>query len=113
MSRQSRSISSDVGLLAAAAVMPGTLQQSMIERDAVDQGLATGLTMALAFSIAILMQDGIEAATNQFIDEDSRKDSFQAGILASGVVCWHWLDCSKTITPDRFRTNATEYRQNP
>lgn len=85
MSRQSRSISSDVGLLAAAAVMPGTLQQSMIERDAVDQGLATGLTMALAFSIAILMQDGIEAATNQFIDEDSRKDSFQAGILASGV----------------------------
>jgi uncharacterized membrane protein len=63
--------------------MPGTLQKSMIERDATDQGIATGLSMALAFSIAVLMQDGIEAVANQFIDEDTDTNENVNGLIAS------------------------------
>lgn len=83
MSSAHKSIANDVGLLTAAVVIPGTLQKSMIERDAVDQGIATGLSMALAFSIAVLMQDGIEAVTGQFVDEDTDENSNTTGILAS------------------------------
>lgn len=85
MSQPSKSIASDVGLLAAATVMPGTLQKSMIDRDAADQGIATGLSMALAFSIALLMQDGIEAISNQFVDETDPKQARQTGLLASAA----------------------------
>ncbi len=85
MSSAQKSISSDVGLLAAAAVMPGTLQKSMIDRDATDQGIATGLSMALAFSIAVLMQDGIEAVSNQFADDDNPNQTRQIGIIGSAT----------------------------
>lgn len=85
MSKATQSISSNVGLLASAIVMPGTLQKSMIKRDATDQGIATGLSMALAFSIATIMQDGIETATSQFIDEDSASPriSQYSGLIGS------------------------------
>ena len=57
----------------------------MIQRDATDQGFATGLSMALAYSIAVLMQDGIESATNQFVDEDNASPvvSQYSGLIAS------------------------------
>lgn len=83
MSTSNKSIATDVGLMAAAAVIPGTLQKSMIDRDALDQGIATGLSMALAFSIAILMQDGIEAVTNRIVDEDTDKNPRTTGLIAS------------------------------
>jgi uncharacterized membrane protein len=83
MSSARKSIANDVGLLTAAVVIPGTLQKSMIERDAVDQGVATGLSMALAFSIAVLMQDGIEAITDQIIDEDTDTNSNATGVISS------------------------------
>lgn len=85
MSTYNKSISSDVGLLASATVLPGTLQESMIDRDAVDQGLATGLSMAMAFTIALLMQDGIEAVSNQFVNEDKAIDVKRVGIIASAA----------------------------
>lgn len=97
MSTARKSIANDVGLLTAAVVIPGTLQKSMIERDAIDQGVATGLSMALAFSIAVLMQDGIEALTDQVIDEDEDKNSNITGILASTAAVGLGLAVQKVL----------------
>ena len=65
-----KSIASAVGYMAAAFVAPRTFQKSLLDRSPTDQGIITGLSMALAYSIASVLQDGIEATTDAVTDEN-------------------------------------------
>jgi uncharacterized membrane protein len=57
---QKQSRSSKVGFLMAGASAPRSFQRSLMERDNVDQGIVTGLSMSLAYAIGALAQDGLE-----------------------------------------------------
>jgi uncharacterized membrane protein len=48
--KQSRS--SKVGFMMASYAAPRTFQKSLMDRDTVDQGIVTGLTMAIAYALA-------------------------------------------------------------
>lgn len=80
-----KGISSDVGYLAAAFMAPRTLQKSMMKRDSIDQGIVTGLTMALSHSIAALLQDGVEVATEKANQQTESTDSHKVGLLSSVI----------------------------
>ena len=87
MATNKRSISSDVGYIVAAMTSVGTFHKSLMERSAVDQGLATGLTMVLAYSITAVLQDTIEAVNeNTSVDQDDpMASSFTSSLLAIGA----------------------------
>lgn len=50
------------GALIASANVPGTFQQTLMSRSAMDQGIATGSVMVLDYAIGVLIQDLIESA---------------------------------------------------
>ena len=87
MSKKNPSISSDVGYLAAAFMAPRSFQKSMMERSASDQGIVTGLTMVLSYSVAALLQDGLEVASSQLNKKttiDKKSSSLLTSTLAIG-----------------------------
>lgn len=47
--------------LVASANVPGTFQQTLMARSAMDQGIATGSVMVLDYAIGVLIQDLIES----------------------------------------------------
>ena len=49
------------GTLVAATVMPLTFQPTLMPRSPLDQALVTGISTALNYSFAALVQDSIEA----------------------------------------------------
>lgn len=49
------------GALIASANIPGTFQQTLMPRSAMDQGIATGSVMVLDYAIGVLIQDLIES----------------------------------------------------
>ncbi|RIK04688.1 MAG: hypothetical protein DCC49_13175, partial [Acidobacteria bacterium] len=49
------------GALIASANVPGTFQQTLMPRSAMDQGIATGSVMVLDYAIGVLIQDLIES----------------------------------------------------
>jgi uncharacterized membrane protein len=49
------------GTLAAATIMPITFQPTLMPRSPIDQALITGISTALNYSFAALIQDSIEA----------------------------------------------------
>jgi uncharacterized membrane protein len=49
------------GTLAAATIMPITFQPTLMPRSGLDQALITGISAALNYSFAALIQDSIEA----------------------------------------------------
>ncbi len=63
-----------VALLMAVAVIPRTFQQSLMPRSSLDQGLVTGLTMALVYLMGLLVQDGVNAVaeTLTFTEEKGK-----------------------------------------
>ncbi|HTY72560.1 MAG TPA: alpha/beta-hydrolase family protein [Actinomycetes bacterium] len=56
------------GLLAAAAVTPGTFEPSLVPRSLVDQGIITGLATTLTYVLTVGTQDAIEAAASLFAE---------------------------------------------
>jgi uncharacterized membrane protein len=84
MSKKNHSISSDVGYLAAAFMAPRSFQKSMMERDAADQGIVTGLTMVLSYTVAAILQDGVEAATYQ-ATKNSNINQKSTGLISSAL----------------------------
>ncbi len=66
--RRIRRRGDEVGLFAAAASAPRSFQSSLMERSTADQGIVTGVTMALAFLIGALAQDAIDSATDSVVN---------------------------------------------
>lgn len=67
-SKQSRA--SKVGFLLASASAPRSFQRSLMERDSIDQGIVTGLTMAITYVLGSLTQDGLEIVSNKITKSD-------------------------------------------
>jgi uncharacterized membrane protein len=83
---QYKSIASAVGYMAAAFVAPRTFQKSLLERTPVDQGIVTGLSMALSYAVAAVLQDGIEATTDKLTKEKPNEiQSLGASAAAIGI----------------------------
>ncbi len=53
-----------VGTFLAAASLPKTYQRSLLPRDSLDQGIASGLVVALVYALGIVLQDGIDTTAN-------------------------------------------------
>lgn len=83
--------SSKVGLLLAGASAPRSFQKSLMERDATDQGIVTGLTMALSFVIGALAQDGLDVVSDKISSQRKTKSknleiAVSAGALGVGII---------------------------
>jgi uncharacterized membrane protein len=99
--KQSRS--SKVGFMMASYAAPRTFQKSLMDRDTVDQGIVTGLTMAIAYALGAITQDGLEIIADQIVangdgtneDEETRQDkvslALSAGAIASGIALQYYF----------------------
>ena len=58
----------NVGLLVASAVVPGTFSRSLSARNAVDQGLVTGLSAGLHYLLTVAAQDALQALAAEVAD---------------------------------------------
>ena len=58
----------NVGLLVASAVVPGTFSRSLSTRNAVDQGVVTGLSAGLSYLLTVAAQDTLQALAAQITD---------------------------------------------
>lgn len=70
--KQSRS--SKVGFLMASSSAPRSFQRSLMERDTADQGIVTGLTMAMAYALGAITQDGLEMLADQLSKNGESSD---------------------------------------
>ena len=73
-SNQKQSRSSKVGFLMAGTSAPRSFQRSLMERDSVDQGIVTGLSMSLAYAIGALTQDGLELIADKITKNGQESD---------------------------------------
>src|SRR4051794_6542019 len=64
---------SEVGLVVAAAMAPGTFAPSLSARTALDQGLVTGLATGLHFLLAAGAQDALGATAGFLVDGTSTR----------------------------------------
>lgn len=71
-----RDRSGEVGLFVAAASAPRSMQDGLMPRDTIDQGIVTGTTMPTAYLIGALFQDVIDGATDAIIN-----DKIERGVL--------------------------------
>ena len=83
---QKQSRSSKVGLLLAGASAPRSFQKSLMDRDTTDQGLVTGLTMALSFVIGALTQDGLDTVSNKITEKQPKKSNKVPLLVSLGAV---------------------------
>lgn len=72
MAENQRSRASRVGAFIAAASLPRTFQRSLLPRDTVDQGLASGLVMAITYALGVVLQDGIDATATKLAGEEAK-----------------------------------------
>ncbi|MCA9350203.1 alpha/beta-hydrolase family protein [Candidatus Nomurabacteria bacterium] len=70
--KQSRS--SKVGFLLASSSAPRSFQPSLMERDSIDQGVVTGLTMAISYALGAITQDGLEMIADQLSNDGESSD---------------------------------------
>lgn len=73
---ETRDRSSDVGLFVAAASAPRSMQDGLMPRNTVDQGIVTGTTMAVAYLLGAIYQDVVDGATDAIIN-----DKIERGVL--------------------------------
>lgn len=73
---RSRDRSNEVGLCVAAASAPRSMQNGLMPRSTADQGIATGVTMSIAYLLAAIGQDVIDGATNTIVN-----DRVQRGVI--------------------------------
>lgn len=69
MANNKQQRSSRVGAFLAAASLPRTFQRSLLPRNTVDQGLASGIVMALVYAIGVVTQDAIDTGSNFVINK--------------------------------------------
>lgn len=75
MTENSQSRSSRVGAFLAAAALPRTFQRSLLPRDTIDQGAASGLVMALVYALGVVMQDGIDLSAGALASKNNPEDT--------------------------------------
>lgn len=73
---KTRDRSSDVGLFVAAASAPRSMQDGLMPRNTLDQGIVTGTTMAVAYLLGAIYQDVVDGATDAIIN-----DKIERGVL--------------------------------
>mgnify|MGYP000993240260 CR=1 FL=1 len=72
MAENQRSRASRVGAFIAAASLPRTFQRSLLPRDTVDQGLASGLVMAMTYALGVVLQDGVDATATKLAGDKAQ-----------------------------------------
>ena len=77
-----RSSAPGVGVVMAAATVPGTFAPSLSHRSALDQGLVTGLATGLHYLLAAGGQDVLEAAARFLTDGSTSPVVRRAGAIA-------------------------------
>jgi uncharacterized membrane protein len=99
--KQSRS--SKVGFMMASYAAPRSFQKSLMDRDSLDQGIVTGLTMGIAYALGAITQDGLELIADQISangdgkseDEETRQDkislALSAGAIAGGIALQYYF----------------------
>lgn len=115
---KTRDRSSDVGLFVAAASAPRSMQDGLMPRDTVDQGIVTGTTMAVGYLIGALFQDVVDGATDAIIndkikrgvldDKTADKKRVQYAAVASGAALLTGLVGQRIFKqkPDEKNTKA-------
>ncbi|MFO0882270.1 MAG: alpha/beta-hydrolase family protein [Candidatus Saccharimonadales bacterium] len=63
-----------VGTFLAAASLPKTYQRSLLPRDTIDQGISSGLVVALVYALGVVLQDGIDTTANIVAGSHRDKD---------------------------------------
>ncbi len=71
MANNQRSRSSRVGAFLAAASLPRTFQRSLLPRDSVDQGIASGLVLAIVYALGVVIQDGVDISAAAIAKDES------------------------------------------
>lgn len=69
-----RSRSGYVALGVAAATVPRSFQKSLLPRNTVDQGIATGMIMAIVYGLGTIIQDGLDSVTNAYVESTVDRD---------------------------------------
>lgn len=78
--KRQRNRSQAIGLMLSAAVIPRTFQKSLMPRSDVDQGLITGITMAVVYMLGNIFQDLTELGADVILDTDHSKKESTDGI---------------------------------
>jgi uncharacterized membrane protein len=66
--------SSTVGFFMASNSVPRSFQKTLMERDSVDQGIVTGLTMALNYAIGTVLQDILDNSANKLAENEFKNN---------------------------------------
>lgn len=74
---------SRVATFLAAASLPRTFQRSLLPRDTTDQGIVTGLTMAIIYAMGVVLEDGIDAVADTVSNASSHQNPEKAQANAS------------------------------
>lgn len=72
--KEKQSRASKVGFLLASSSAPRSFQKSLMDRDSLDQGIVTGLSMAIAYGLGALTQDGLEILADKLTSEENGSD---------------------------------------
>lgn len=106
--QRKRNRSQEVGLLLASAVIPKTFQRSLMPRSDLDQGLMTGIIIAMVYMMGTIFQDVAELGVGEFIDEQNAKQSETDGVKLNssaviGVIALgvgYWLENKYKYDPE-------------
>lgn len=99
-----RTFSQVVGLMSAVAVIPRTFQQPLMPRSLYDQGIITGLTVAMVYLMGVIFQDGVNAVADTLEDPNADDSAHNASeprlwlsiaAIAAGWGIERWLAYEK------------------
>ncbi len=95
-----------VAILLGAASVPRSFQESLLPRSTPDQGIVTGITVALVYVMGLLVQDGIDATAETISSGKNSKNgsSPTAAIAASAAALGAGYYLQKRVKYDKDET---------
>jgi uncharacterized membrane protein len=88
--RSKRTRSQSVGIMMAAAVIPRSFQRSLMPRSNLDQGIVTGIIVAVVYMLGLLVQDSINTVASTIIPEEKsgwrKKSDYSSQTLRSTAI---------------------------
>jgi uncharacterized membrane protein len=111
MEKEKHSIAPGVGFMVAGASVLGSFQKSLLPRSPVDQGIITGLTMALSFTISTVLQDSLESFVHIGNDENSEINGLatSGSAFAAGLAIQKIFEQQENERPLRSIARAAGY----
>lgn len=118
---QKRSRASYISFVSALAIIPRTFQASLFPRSTLDQGIVTGVSVAMVYGMSVLLQDIGEAAAHaifenstQRLQSDQRMSPVGALLVAAAVYgVSHVIQSKSSYNPDeelrRSAVRTTSY----